>query len=170
MLMNDDIKAALEAILFASGDFVSAAQLSNVLDITTYEVQSVLQEMIEDYKAASRGIQIISEGDKYRLGTKGQYTQIIRAFFKIPQRRLSNAAMETLAIIAYKQPVTKAEIEKIRGVKSEKIIGALLEKDLIAEAGHKDTLGKPVMYITTSNFLKLFDLGSLKDLPDMENN
>lgn len=167
MLMKHDLKAALEAILFASGEWINREKLVSVLGINLYELDNSIQELINDYQSSSRGIQIFTDGDNIRLGTKPQYSEILCRLLKMPNRRLSTAALETLAVIAYQQPITRAELDKIRGVKSEKTLSVLLDKGLIQEAGHKDTLGKPVLYITTQQFLDVFDLQSLDELPPL---
>jgi segregation and condensation protein B len=104
----------------------------------------------------------------YIMGTKPEYSQVISKMGKVPTRRLSTAALETLAIIAYRQPLSKAEIEQIRGVKTDRVIATLIERGLIKEAGKKGVPGKPNLYCTTHEFLKLFSLSSLDDLPILE--
>jgi len=163
--IKDDLKAALEAILFASGEWINREKLVSLLEISLYELDEIIQELIKDYQSSARGIQIYTDGDSIRLGTKPQYAEILYHLLKIPNRRLSTAALETLAVIAYQQPITRAELERIRGVKSEKTLSVLLDKGLIQEAGHKDTLGKPVLYTTTQLFLEAFNLKSLEELP-----
>lgn len=132
------------------------------------DLKSVLDELILEYNEKQRGIQIVRIDNSYLMCTHPRCADIINRLEKPVRRRLSQAALETLAIIAYRQPVTKAEIENIRGVKSEKIVTNLLERGLIEEAGHKAVLGKPVLYKTSPEFLKVFGLGSLKELPVLE--
>lgn len=167
MLMRDELKAAIEAVLFASGEKISVDELAVLLGINELDLKAIMQEMILDYNQEKRGIQIVPFDNGYIMCTRPAYSGIVSKLVKIPGRRLSAAAMETLAIIAYQQPVTRAEIEQIRGVKVDKIINNLLEKGLIKEDGQKEVLGKPILYVTTHEFLKTFALSSLKDLPNI---
>lgn len=168
MLMQDEIKACIEAILFMRSERVGMDELVELLDIPLLELKVILEEMIEEYNEKSGGIQIVMVEGGYLMCTRPEYSAILTRLDKPASKHLSSAAMETLAIIAYRQPVSRAEIEKIRGVKSDKIIHNLLEKDLIEEAGHKETVGRPVMYATTNEFLRLFGLVSLKELPELK--
>ena len=168
ILMKDEIKAAIEAVLFASGGKFSASSLAILLQLEEAEVEPILEEMLLDYAAMNRGIQLICDESGYYLCTKPHFSEIMGQAVKPAARRLSNAAMETLAIVAYRQPVTKIDIEGIRGVKSDHIIGRLLEQDLIAEVGYARMPGKPVLYGTSHEFLKVFGIASLDDLPDID--
>ncbi|WP_054696957.1 SMC-Scp complex subunit ScpB [Syntrophomonas palmitatica] len=168
MLIRDEIKAALEAILFIRAEPLVIEELVEILDLPLIDLKSVLDELILEYNEKQRGIQIVRIDNSYLMCTHPRCADIINRLEKPVRRRLSQAALETLAIIAYRQPVTKAEIENIRGVKSEKIVTNLLERGLIEEAGHKAVLGKPVLYKTSPEFLKVFGLGSLKELPVLE--
>ena len=170
MLMRDDIKAAVEALLFASGERVGTAELLEILQIAESDFKPIMQELILDYHQEKRGLQIIPLEDGYIMATKPDYADLLSKMVKPARLRLSQAALETLAIIAYQQPVTRAEIEQIRGVKVERIISSLLEKGIIKEDGRKAVLGKPMMYRTSFEFLKIFGLSSLEELPalDME--
>ena len=168
MLMNDDIKAAIEALLFVSGDRVDSGDLAEILNISEADLQQVIGEMIDDYRQSSRGIQILNLDGGYILATKPEYAAVINRMIKPAARRFSPAALETMAIIAYRQPLTKAEIEHYRGVKCDRVIANLLEKGIIKEIGKKQIPGKPTLYGTTHEFLKLFALASLEELPDVE--
>lgn len=168
MLMKDEIKAAIEAILFVSGEKISTAELMKFLDLGEEELRNLLHEMTGDYAQNNRGIQLIAMDDGVLLGTKPEYAPVLGKIFKPNSRRLSTAAMETLAIIAYKQPITRLEIEQIRGVKTERVLSNLLDKGIIKEAGRKAVPGKPVLYETTHEFLKIFGLASLTELPVIE--
>lgn len=170
MLMRDDVKAGIEALLFAGGDRVGTAELLEILQIEENDFKEIMQELILEYHQEKRGLQIIPLEDGYIMGTKPEYTELLSKMVKPARLRLSPAALETLAIIAYQQPVTRAEIEQIRGVKVERILSNLLEKGIIKEDGRKAVLGKPMMYRTSYEFLKIFGLSSLEELPvlDME--
>lgn len=169
MMMRDQIKAALEAVLFVRAEKVKINELAGIIGIDEDEIRIILDELRQEYNGdMKRGIQIIVSDDEVFMCTKEEYSDILARITRTVKKKLSQAAMETLAIIAYKQPVTRAEIEKIRGVKVDKIIAGLLEKGLVAEAGYKDVPGRPVLYVTTDEFLKVFGLASLEELPDVE--
>lgn len=168
MLMRDEIKAAIEAILFVRSEPVPMEDLTEILDMSSADVKIILQDMIYEYNEGKRGIQILAVKTGYVMCTRPEYTEFLVKMAKPVRRRLSPAAMETLAIIAYHQPVIRAEIERIRGVKSDKIITTLLDKGLIREDGKKAVIGKPVLYVTTAEFLRVFGLSSLDDLPEIE--
>lgn len=168
ILMKEEIKAAVEALLFASTEKVPAADLAGLLKLEETELEPVMQEMLLDYTADNRGIQLIEDDDGFFFCTKPQFAEVLGQAVKPAARRLSNAALETLAIVAYRQPVSKIDIEGIRGVKSDHIIGRLLEQELIEEAGYAKLPGKPVLYGTSHEFLKLFGITSLDDLPDID--
>lgn len=168
ILMKEECKAAVEALLFASAGRMSRRELAGLLKMEGNELEPLMQELQLDYAAASRGIQLVEDEEGYYLCTKPQYSEVLGQASRPAQRRLSNAALETLAIVAYRQPVSKVEIEGIRGVKSDHIIGKLLEQELIEEAGYAKLPGKPVLYCTSHEFLKLFGIASLDELPDID--
>lgn len=165
MLMPDEIKACVEAILFMRAERVGLDELVELLEVPLIDLKVLLDEMILEYNKNSRGIQIIKVEGGYLMCTRPEYANILSRVEQPARKRLSSSAIETLAIIAYRQPITRAEIDVIRGVKSEKTIRNLLEKDLIKEAGYKETAGRPVLYATTDEFLRMFGLVSLKELP-----
>ena len=167
MLMKDELKAGIEALLFASPDRVSKEDLMHILHLGEEDLDALLAEMMAEYKEARRGIQVIAVEDGYMLGTKAEHAAIIEALLPQEKKRLSTAALETLAIIAYRQPITRAEIEHIRGVKTDRIVNNLAQRGLIKEVGQKDKPGKPILYGTTHEFLKVFNLNSLDDLPPL---
>lgn len=168
MLMREEIKAAAEAILFVRGERVSIDELVEILDVPLLDLKGIMQELILEYNEKKRGIQIVSEDYSFMMCTRKEYSDFLARMDKTIQRRLSPAAMETLALIAYQQPITRSEIESVRGVKSDRIVSNLLEKGLICEAGHKAVIGKPVLYATTQEFLRVFGLAGLGDLPRLE--
>lgn len=161
-------KAIIEAILFAAGREVNSTELMSVLEISEDELIDIINALKEDYEKTSRGIEIISINDAYQLATKKDlYEYLYQVFDKRAKPNLSQAAMETLAIIAYNPKITRAEIEAIRGVNSDGTIYKLLEYDLIESAGKLDAPGKPTIYRTTSSFLKMFGIKDLECLPDL---
>lgn len=166
--MRDEVKAAVEAILFMRGERVGTDELVEILDVPMPELRDIMRELIAEYFQPGRGLQIVPVDDGYLMCTKKEYSDILARAARPIRRRLSQAALETLALIAYRQPITRAEIEKIRGVKVDRVINNLLERGLIEEVGVKDTVGKPILYGTTVEFLRLYGLTSLKDLPPLE--
>ena len=168
MLMQDEIKACVEAILFVRAERVGLDELVELLDVPLLDLKAILDEMLLEYNKNSRGIQIVTVEGGYLMCTRPEYAGVLSRVEKPVRRRLSSSALETLAIIAYRQPATRAEIEKIRGVRSDKMINTLLEKGLIEEAGYKDTIGRPLTYKTTIEFLRLFGLTTIKELPQLE--
>ena len=161
-------KAAIEAILFAAGREIKINELMAILELSSDEVISIVNSMQDEYKEASRGIEIIKVEDGYQLATKKEmYEYLYPIFDKRSKPNLSQAAMETLAIICYNPKITRAEIEQIRGVNSDGTIYKLLEYNLIENVGKADLPGKPTMYATTTNFLKMFGISSLEELPEL---
>ncbi|KXZ39919.1 segregation and condensation protein B [Alkalithermobacter thermoalcaliphilus JW-YL-7 = DSM 7308] len=166
-----NIRNIIESILFAFADPISPKDIKNILndDITISDIRKEIEFLMKEYKKNNRGIQIIRLDDKYQMCTNKEYESYIKKILQPKKKKtLTQAALETLAIIAYKQPITKVEIEDIRGVKSDKAINTLIENNLIKEAGRLDKIGKPILYKTTDEFLKVFGLQSLKDLPELE--
>ncbi len=168
MLMRDEIKAAIEAILFMRGERVGADELVEILDVPLLELRDLMRELIGEYFQPGRGLQIMPIDDGYLMCTKSEYSEILARSIRPVKRRLSQAALETLALIAYQQPVTRAELEKIRGVKVDRVVSNLMERGLIEEVGVKEVVGKPILYGTTQEFLRLYGLTSLRDLPQLE--
>lgn len=157
-------EVALEAVLFAAAKPLSIATLANILEVTENEVKGMVKDLTEQLDAAHRGIQVRVSGAGVELITNTAYGDIVGRMRK-QEDNLSSAAMETLAIIAFKQPVTKAEIEEMRGVNSERIIKQLVSRELVCELGHKDTIGRPILYGTTTEFLRTLGITSLDELP-----
>ncbi|MBR5270601.1 MAG: SMC-Scp complex subunit ScpB [Clostridia bacterium] len=164
----NNIKYAIEGILFAAGESVKAAKLAVVLDVTIDEVKNAIAELCEEYNREKRGFNIIEILDGYQICSRPEYYTYIQEILGEQRNQpLSNAAMEALAIIAYKQPVTKGQVEHIRGVNSDGCINRLYERGLIEEAGRLDAPGRPILYITTDTFLRCFGLKSPEDLPSV---
>lgn len=164
----DEKKAVIEAVLFAAGREIKVNELMAILEASSDEVISIINSMQDDYAQNSRGIEIIKVEDGYQLATKNKMYEFLYPIFdKRSKPNLSQAAMETLAIIAYNPKITKAEIEQIRGVNSDGTMYKLLEYNLIENAGKADLPGRPAMYSTTPNFLKMFGISSLEELPEL---
>lgn len=161
-------KSIIEAILFAAGRQVNIKELIVNLEISKEDLENIIESMQEEYKKQSSGIEIIKIDDNYQLCTKKElYEYIYPVLDKRTKPNLSNAALETLAIIAYNPKITRAEIESIRGVSADACIYKLLEYGLIQETGKADLPGKPMTYGTTNEFLKMFGYTSLNDLPEL---
>lgn len=164
----DKIKSIIEAILFAAGRQVTIKELMISLEIPKEDLENIIVSMQEDYREQSRGIEIIKLDDSYQLCTKKELYEFLYPILdKRSKPNLSNAALETLAIIAYNPRVTRAEIESIRGVGADACIYKLLEYGLIQEGGKADLPGKPMTYVTSNEFLKMFGYTSLNDLPEL---
>ncbi len=161
-------ESIIEAILFSAGRTVKVSEIAADLEYTTDDVERIIQNMISKYKEASRGIEIIKVDDGYQMVSKKEYYEYIYPIFDNRVKpSLSNAALETLSIIAYNPKITRAEIEAIRGVNSDGTIYRLLEYNLIEDAGKVDAPGKPMGYKTTPEFLKMFGISSLDELPEL---
>ncbi len=161
-------KAIIEAILFAAGRAVEINELVLVLEIAKEDIENIIRKMQEEYKAENKGIELIKVNNMYQLCTKKELHEYIYPILdKRAKPNLSNAALETLAIIAYNPKITRAEIEAIRGVSADACVYKLLEYGLVQEAGKSDLPGKPMSYKTTNEFLKMFGYTSLEELPEL---
>jgi len=166
---REEIKAIIENILLAADQPVSETQLKNLFgdEVEKVSFKSVLEELIDEYN--SRNLQILQVAEGYQLCTRHDYSNWVRKFLKFDKtRKLSQPSLDTLSIIAYKQPLTKAEVEEIRGVDSSGVVRTLLEKKIISPGGRKKVPGRPIMYRTTRKFLEYFGLKDLSDLPTLE--
>lgn len=159
---------ALEAVLFTAGEPISVSEIAELLQVEKPQVWELLTTLTKEYEAESRGLMVREIAGGYQLVTKPQHYSLLSQMETNKEVKLTNAGMETLAIVAFKQPVTRAEMEAIRGVKVDGVINTLLELGLIAEAGRKKALGNPILYATTDKFLTVFGLSSLADLPNPE--
>jgi len=165
---NTEIKSAVESMLFIWGDPLDLKDMMNILQISKDKTEYALNSLILDYEKEDRGIILKRFGDSYQLKTKDKNYEYISSLYKPSTHRgLSDAAMETLSIIAYKQPITKIEVEQIRGIKSSYIINALKDRNLIEVLGKMDKPGNPLLYGTTKDFLSYFGLKSLEELPKL---
>ena len=161
-----NIKAAVEAILFSMGEAVSVKELAKVLEISESEIEKTINSMMEEYVQEDRGIQLVKLEDSYQLCTKPDYYEILSTLVNMPKKHsLTDSLMETLSIVAYKQPVTRQEIEAIRGVSCVHAVNRLMEYNLITEVGRLDAVGRPILFGTTEDFLRCFGVTSMDDLP-----
>ena len=166
-----NLSALLEAIIYLAKDPVTVDSIRKALpDIDRKEIDASIAALIEKYREPQHGIEIREVADGLRFSTKPEHHEVLKTFLQAqtPPTRLSLAALETLAVIAYKQPVTVPEIQEIRGVQASGVIKTLLDKKLVATAGRKEVLGKPILYKTTKEFLIHFGLKDLGELPSME--
>jgi segregation and condensation protein B len=169
--MSDlDLKPALEAIIYAADDPATLEQLAAALGQDKLLVKAALDELIASYASEERGIEIRAVAGGYKMYTKPQHHDVVRRFIKSlrPPLRLSMPALETLAVIAYKQPVTAPEISEIRGVNTSGVISTLLDKKLITTAGRKEVIGRPILYKSSKEFLMRFGLSDLDELPSLK--
>lgn len=165
MIIEDTIPV-VEAILFSSGEPVECGRLCEATGLIKSEIMLIIDALCEKYDDKSSGIELLRLNDSFQLATKKEYSGYIKSALEIKKNTaLSPAAMETLTIIAYNQPVTKSFVENVRGVDSSGVVNSLVEKGLLAEAGRLDLPGRPIAYKTTDNFLRSFRLSSLNDLP-----
>ncbi len=162
-------KKVIEALLFLSEEQVGVSKIAGVLSISDDEVETLVRELKDDLAKSDRGLQVFEAAGGYQMGTIPELAPLLeRAFSEDVSSNLSGAALEALAIIAYKQPVTRIEIESIRGVRCEHILENLLKRKLIKISGRREGPGRPLLYCTTPDFLKYFGLMDLGDLPPLE--
>ncbi len=167
----ENISAAIEAILFASGDSVEKSRIAQALEITEKKVDEHISALIDDYNNARRGITIIKLDSAYQMVSAKVYAPQIRTVMDLRRNTpLSQAALEVLAVVAYNQPVTKAFVEQVRGVDCSGVIGSLTAKGLVEEKGRLELPGRPLLYGTTENFLRCFSISSLDELPPLPEN
>lgn len=165
---QQNIKSVIEGLLFMAGEEgLDAKQLADVLEVDKKQAVEWMQQMKHEYKEQGRGIQILEIAEAYQFSTLAEHAPYFQRLAYSPTHStLSQAALETLAIVAYKQPLTRIEIEEIRGVRCEKAIQTLVAKGLIQETGRAEVVGRPILYRTTKEFLEYFGLRSLEELPD----
>ena len=166
MMDIKSMQAAIEALLFAMGDAVQISDIASVLEIGSEDVRKLIRQMMVQYDEENRGIHIIELDAAFQMCTKpSMYDHLIKLTHRPKKHTLTDVALETLSIIAYKQPVTRAEIERIRGVNSDKAINRLVEYNLVAEVGRLDAPGRPMLFGTTEEFLRTFGVRSPEELP-----
>ena len=164
-----NLKAVLEGLLFVVGDDgLDLDEISKILEISKDETKELIKELQNDYQSSDRGIRIDFLGDKLKLTTKKEHNIYYQKLLTTEDNNtLSQAALETLAIIAYNQPITRVKVDELRGISNNHIIRKLVAKGLIKEGGRSNMPGRPILYETTSEFLDYFGLSSIEDLPDM---
>ncbi len=166
---SERLKAVLESLLLAADGPVSADRLTSALDeVPRKDVVTALAELGEEYERTARGLRLAEVANGYQLRTAKEHSEFVRRLTAVKPARVSRANLETLAIIAYRQPVTRAEIEEIRGVSVDGVVSTLLERRLIRIVARKDVPGKPFLYGTTREFLEAFNLKDLKSLPTLQ--
>lgn len=167
--MSFNTDSIIESILFAAGESVSRKELSDILEMSEDEIIKAVERLSDFYRENERGLKIISLEDEYQLCTVEQNYRYVQALAEPRKKQtLSPAALETLSIVAYHQPVTRGSIEYIRGVNSDGPVNRLIERGLIEEGGRLDAPGRPILYVTTQEFLRSFGLSSLSELPDIQ--
>ncbi|MBP5199674.1 MAG: SMC-Scp complex subunit ScpB [Schwartzia sp.] len=163
-----DLKGALEAVLFAGGDPLTEAQLSEILETDAKTTRGLLSALSEELSERSSGLMLKETAGGWQMVTRPELFSYVERLSQETNRKLSRAAMETLSIIAFKQPVTKLEIEQIRGVQhAERVLAQLVARELVTEVGRKNVIGRPIQYGTTETFLRAFGLKNLDDLPNL---
>ncbi|MCR4442902.1 MAG: SMC-Scp complex subunit ScpB [Peptococcaceae bacterium] len=167
-LFPDEAKSVIEALLFVSGDPLTAKDIAEILCLEEKEVLNFLKEIKADCEKERRGFCLVEVAGGFAFSTRPEHAAHIEKLVRPRLSSLSQAALETLAIIAYQQPVARSEIEEIRGVKCESAINTLLERGLIEEGGRRETPGRPILYRTTPDFLKYLGIRSLEDLPALK--
>ena len=161
-----EMEAVIEAILFTMGESVEVSRIAKTIEQDTATTKKILHNMMDKYEAEDRGIRIIELEDSFQMCTKKEMYEYLIKIAKQPKRYvLTDVVLETLSIIAYKQPITKLEIERIRGVKSDHAVNKLIEYNLVMEVGRLDSPGRPILFGTTEEFLRRFSVQSVEELP-----
>lgn len=169
MISKKQIKSALESMMFIWGEPLDTKTISELFDISKADAYDYFKELQSEYEQEGRGIVIREVNKAFQFVTREENAEYIeRLCTPVKVKRLSQSALEVLAIIAYKQPVTKGEIDAIRGIKSDRVVEGLMKKGLIFEKGRANTIGRPILYATTDEFLKNFGFTSLKELPEID--
>lgn len=168
-MFYEHLKGNIEAVLFAAGQPVTEVQLAEMLSVEKEHIRILLAQMKSEMEDANRGLTILEVAGGYQLCTKAEFAETVARLAEVQPNRLSKAALETLSVIAFKQPITRAEIEEIRGVQVDRVLQNLIDKELIKELGRKEVIGRPILYGTTEVFLNCFGMDSLSDLPPLPN-
>ncbi|KUO50503.1 MAG: segregation and condensation protein B [Desulfitibacter sp. BRH_c19] len=168
LFFKNENKGILESLLFVATEPLTVSRMSQITEIEEQTVSELIKEIQDEYTEPHKGLMIEQVAGGYRIVTRPEYLPYIEKLYKPQVNPLSQAALETLAIIAYKHPVTKAEIESIRGVKADSVVGTLLERGLVEEVGRKDTPGRPILYGVTNKFLEYLGLNDLDQLPQID--
>ncbi len=163
-----ELEAVVESLLFISGEAVPLTAIAQTIEMDKATAKAIIHTLADKYEEERRGIRIVEINGSYQMCTAAECFEYIRNMYKSPNRQgLTQALLETLAIIAYKQPITRAQIEEIRGVSAEHAVSKLVEKKLVCEVGRMDTPGKPIMFGTTNEFLRYFGFKSIHELPPL---
>lgn len=169
MSSKKTIKSAFESMMFTWGEPLDAKVAADVFNISKQEAIECFEELQQEYEQEGRGIVIRRVNQSFQFVTREENADYIRTLCTpVKTKRLSQSALEVLAIVAYKQPVTKGEIEAIRGIRCDRVMDGLMKKELVCENGRADTVGRPILYCTTDTFLKNFGFSSIKDLPEID--
>lgn len=162
------LSGRIEAILFVAGEPVRVDEMAKALNVTVRQVENEITKLRDEYDFHQRGFTIKRFGHQVQLATRALYAEdVVHLLQPVQKQSLSQAAMETLAVVAYKQPVTRAEVEQVRGVKCDYSVQSLLQKGLIKEVGRKEALGRPILYATTDKFLEHFGISDIRELPPL---
>ena len=163
------LTGALEAILYVSGDPVQIPDIAHAFNLTASEMEEVIAALRDRMDIERSGLQLNRHGDELQISVRGEFAGFVEMYLQpVTQKSLSQSVMETLSIIAYRQPVTKGDIEGVRGVKCDYSVQSLMNRGLIEECGHRETLGRPLLYRTTDKFLQHFGIETLEDLPNVD--
>ncbi len=163
----EELRAVVEAALFVAEESLSAGEIAEILPVDGNRVLEIIGDLKEEYERERRGVQLVKLSGGYKMTTREEHYQVLKKLFgRRTLQRISDSALETLVIIAYYQPVTRAEVESVRGVNSQSVIKTLLEKGFVKISGRRDEIGRPMEYKTTDKFLDYFGLNTLNDLPD----
>jgi segregation and condensation protein B len=168
MLFREREIAGVEALLLIAEEPLTIERLAEILQLCSKDISEILHVLKERYALQTSGLTLVEVNNGYKLGTKPEMSHYIEALYRQPAQGLSGAALEVLAIIAYKQPVTKGEVDFLRGVQSDRALSTLVEKGLVQDVGRKDGPGRPILYGTTEQFLLHFGLKSLEELPELD--
>lgn len=167
VLSEEETVALVEALVFSSGELLSMSRIKEVTGLSESQIKDAIETIEMKFEHEESGIELVTVGNKFQFRTKGLFGPYVRKLNATRPRKLSRAALETVAIIAYRQPIVKSDIEKIRGVDASPTLKTLLEKKLIKIVGHQATVGQPALYGTTEEFLNLFGMKSLNELPSL---
>lgn len=168
-MVNKTIKSAIESMMFVWGEPLSIKDIADVFNMDKKDIYECCKQLQDEYEREGRGIVIREVNNSFQFVTRKENRDYIeRLCTPVRRRRLSQSALETLAIVAYRQPVTKGEIEAIRGIRCDRVIDGLVSKNLVTQVGRAETVGRPMLYGTTDEFLKQFEFETLKDLPLIE--
>ena len=169
MINEDELCAACEAILFSMGDAVEAVHIAQALEVSIETIENILTKLMDKYNNADRGIMLTMIDGAYQLCTKKEMYDYLIKIAHVPKpKEITEVMLETLSIIAYKQPVTRLEVERIRGVNSDHTINKLVEYNLICEVGRRIAPGRPILFATTEEFLRSFGIESTEELPELD--